>query len=624
MSEVPFAKVRIDVPVRHLDRDFDYRVPDSMSEVAQPGMRVRVRFAGRLVDGVIRARTSSAEVEKVAPIVKVVGTMPMLTRETMDMADAIAERYAGTFWDVVRTIVPPRHAAAEASLDAVASSDALSEISAPSTQQWARYGEGESLLARGGRVVWASAPASDMRSEIVELVLAYLSREPDTGVIVALPDATDVKDLKIALEKFLSPDVLAVLSTEAGPRERYRQFLRVMSGRARVVLGNRAAVAAPVQNLRLLVMWDDGDDTYAEPRAPYWDAREVAALRAHREGCDLWVGSPARTVATQYWCEQGWAHSLVALHPRALTVHALHAGLEREDPVAHAARIPHVALRVMRSALVKGPILVSVARPGYLPVIACQGCREPARCECGGPLSLSSGHAIPTCTWCGRLAGDWVCRECGSRQVRAISVGAERTAEEIGRAFPGVAVVFSQADHRIAHVTSEPRIVISTPGVEPRAEGGYSAVVILDAARVSAYLEASEQRLRRWFSAALHCQLGGDVVVAAPESDPAVQALVRWDSPWFAERELAERSETRLPPVTRWLTVTAAAPDVQEVLEGIRSVHIVRGPIPLDHERVRAVVIFPRHAATQVIAEVRGAVAVAKNPIRLQVDPRSL
>ena len=614
--------MRIDVPVRHLDRDFDYRVPDSMDVAAQPGMRVRVRFAGRLVDGVIRERTASADVDKVAPLVKVVGTMPMLTAQTMDMADAIAERYAGTFWDVVRTIVPPRHGAAEAAHEILASPAIVEGVIAPEVTEWVRYAHGAETLAQGGRVVWASAPASDMRREIVELVLTYLSRDPDSGIIVALPDATDIKEVKAVLERSLSGDLIAVLSTQAGPRERYRQFLRVMSGHARVVLGNRAAVAAPVHNLRLLVMWDDGDDTYAEPRAPYWDAREVAALRAHREGCDLWVGSPARTVATQYWCEQGWSRSLVALQPRMLTVKALHAGLEREDPVAHAARIPHIALSAMRGALAKGPVLVSVARPGYVPVIACQGCRVPAQCACGGPLALTSGHAIPTCTWCGRLSGDWECDECGSRQVRAISVGAERTAEEIGRAFPGVPVVFSQADHRLATVSSEPRIVISTPGAEPRADDGFSAVVILDAARVSAHLEAGEQRVRRWFSVALLCRLGGEVVVAAPESDPAVQALIRWDSPWFASRELVERAETRLPPVSRWLTLTAAAPDVRDVLAAITAVHVVRGPIPLD-DGVRAVVIFPRHSAAQVIDEVRGAVAVAKNPIRLQVDPRT-
>lgn len=614
--------MRIDVPVRHLDRDFDYRVPDSMDDAAQPGMRVRVRFAGRLVDGVIRERTASADVDKVAPLVKVVGTMPMLTAQTMDMADAIAERYAGTFWDVVRTIVPPRHAAAEAAHEILASPAIVEGVIAPEVTEWVRYAHGAETLAQGGRVVWASAPASDMRREIVELVLTYLSRDPDSGIIVALPDATDIKEVKAVLERSLSGDLIAVLSTQAGPRERYRQFLRVMSGHARVVLGNRAAVAAPVHNLRLLVMWDDGDDTYAEPRAPYWDAREVAALRAHREGCDLWVGSPARTVATEYWCEQGWSRSLVALQPRVLTVKALHAGLEREDPVAHAARIPHIALSAMRGALAKGPVLVSVARPGYVPVIACQGCRVPAQCSCGGPLALTSGHAIPTCTWCGRLSGDWECDECGSRQVRAISVGAERTAEEIGRAFPGVPVVFSQADHRLATVSSEPRIVISTPGAEPRADDGFSAVVILDAARVSAHLEAGEHRVRRWFSVALLCRPSGEVVVAAPESDPAVQALIRWDSPWFASRELVERAETRLPPVSRWLTLTAAAPDVRDVLAAITAVHVVRGPIPLD-DGVRAVVIFPRHSAAQVIDEVRGAVAVSKNPIRVQVDPRT-
>lgn len=620
----PIAKVRIDVPVRHLDRDFDYRVPAELDAAAQPGMRVRVRFAGRLVDGVIRERVETADVEKVAPIVKVVGTWPIVTPATMDLAEAVAERYAGTLWDVIRTIVPPRHAAAES----VKLGDAVAwNPDSPSGDAWARYGGGMVALETESRVVWSSAPGSDPRQEIVERVLLHLAQSPESGVIVAVPDATDVHDITSMFTEVVPSELVAVLTTEAGPRERYKQFIRVMSGRARVVIGNRAVVAAPVANLGLVVLWDDGDDTYSEPRAPYWDAREVAALRAHRESCALWIGAPARTVTTQFWCREGWSHSLVASDPRTLTVQALHPELERDDPLAQSARIPHAALRVARESLAHGPVLFQVARPGYIRVLACQGCRAPAHCSCGGPLELTSGHAIATCTWCGRLAGDWQCRECASRQIRSISVGAERTAEEIGKALPGVPVMFSQGSHRISEVDSEPRVVVATYGAEPRATDGYAAVIILDAQRTSADLDAGEQRVRRWFSAALHARRDGKVFVAAPESDPAVQALMRWDSVWFAERELDERAEVRLPPVTRWLTVTGSPGDVQQVIASISAVHVVRGPLPIpadDQQRVRAVVIFPRHAARSVVHDVRSAASVLTHPVRIQVDPRSL
>src|SRR5699024_4147750 len=136
--------------------------------------------------------------------------------------------------------------------------------------------------------------------------------------------------------------------------------------------------------------------------------------------------------------------------------------LER-DPLARAARIPAVAFAAARTALAAGAlVLVQVPRAGYLPVIACAGCKEPARCRsCAGPLGLpgpAAGQGAagagspdearnPTCRWCGRTEHAHRCERCGSRAVRASVVGAGCTAEELGRAFSGTTVIFSGGDH---------------------------------------------------------------------------------------------------------------------------------------------------------------------------------
>ena len=172
----------------------------------------------------------------------------------------------------------------------------------------------------------------------------------------------------------------------------------------------------------------------------------------------------------------------------------------------------------------------------------------------------------PGCRWCGALAADWTCARCGSGQLRALVTGAARTAEELGRAFPGVPVRTSGGQHVLATVPAEPALVIATPGAEPVAPGGYAAALLLDgwALLGRPSLRAAEEALRRWLNAAALVRPGGTVVVLAEATLPAVQALIRWDPVTFSERELAERAELGFPPAVRMASVTGPAEAVAD------------------------------------------------------------
>ncbi len=113
------ARVAVDVSLAHLDRPFDYLVPDELAGAAVPGCRVRVRFAGRLVDGYVLERgRRSAHEGKLDFLERSTSPEPVLRPEVLDLARAVADRYAGTLADVLRLAVPPRHARAEASTPA--------------------------------------------------------------------------------------------------------------------------------------------------------------------------------------------------------------------------------------------------------------------------------------------------------------------------------------------------------------------------------------------------------------------------------------------------------------------------------------------------------------------------
>ena len=259
------------------------------------------------------------------------------------------------------------------------------------------------------------------------------------------------------------------------------------------------------------------------------------------------------------------------------------------DPLAARARLPHEAFRVAREALKSGPVLVQVARKGYAPVLSCQRCRTPARCQaCDGPLALDSAHAVPVCTWCGRHAHDWRCVECGFTRVRLSTVGASRTAEELGRSFPQVPVISSSERTVRPRVGSAPALVVATPGAEPVADGGYAAALLLDGNRMLArpWLRAEEQTLRRWFNAAalVRSSSDGGTVVVTADLDRAVSALVRWDPAGHAERELRERHELGLPPAVRTAALTGPRDAVDATLRDLALPERVRvvGPAPVE------------------------------------------
>ncbi len=643
---LPVAQVMIDSALPQLDHVFDYEVPAELDDRAVPGVRVRVRFAGRLTDGFVVGRQALTDhAGTLRPIERVLGSEPVLTADTLRLVREVAERQAGTFSDVVRAAVPPRHARAESTVVVPATWRRPADPGALS--RWSRYSYGEALYRRlagpaaATRAVWSAAPATSWAADIAALAHAVLAQERG-DVIVVVPDASDVGRMLAAVPDARTAGVVSVLTADQGPERRYREFARVLRGGSRLVVGTRAAVFAPMRDLRLLVVWDDGDDALADPQAPYWHAREVAALRSHLSGCDLVVGSPSRSVVTQQWCDSGWARSVVpsraTIAARGPMVRAMSADDAARDAAAAAARIPHQAWEIARAAVRVGPVLVQVARRGYLPFLACQTCREPARCACGGPLELASQRGIPFCAWCGAMSGAWTCTSCGGHRLRATAVGAERTAEEIGRAFPGVTVRSSHGGRMIDEVAHEPSLVVATPGAEPACDPGYEAVLILDArAQVQRpYLGAGEDAVRRWFSAARLAAPGARVLVTADNALPEVQSLVRWDPSWFARRELAQRAAAGLPPATRFVALLGGMQDVVEVAAALTTSHRLLGPVPApepgDPDRHRALVVVERDAVVDLARELRALTSVRaarpararSGPVHVRLDPADI
>lgn len=651
----PIARVLPMLSVPHLDREFDYLVAADQSDDAQPGVRVRVRFHGRLVDAFVLERRSDTDHSgKLGWLDRVISAEPVLTPDIRRLADAVAARYVGTRPDVLRLAIPPRHAGVE--------KKPQPEL-APLTPQpvdesgWARYGRGEQFLAairegRAARAVWQALPGEHWALRLAEAAAATV--HAGRGALIVVPDQRDVDAVHAAAVGCVDESRVVALSAGLGPSQRYRRWLAVLRGQARLVIGTRSAVFAPIADLGLVVVWDDGDDNLAEPRAPYPHAREVAMLRAHQLRCAAIIGGYARTAEAHALVRSRWAHDLVAARPVVRThaprVVALddNAFDQERDPAAHTARLPSMALRTARAALAAGhPVLVQVPRRGYVPALACARCRTVARCRhCTGPLSLPDRDTQgAVCRWCDRAELSLRCVSCGSDAVRAVVVGARRTAEELGRALPGASVVTSGGESVLARVGPKPAVVVATPGAEPVAEGGYGAALLLDSWALLGRqdLRAAEDTLRRWMAAAALVRSradGGSVAVIAESAIPTVQSLIRWDPVGHAESELNARAEVALPPAVH-LAVLDGVPEAVNALldfaelppeaESLGPVDLPPGArrppgIAVDSPLARMLVRVPRAGGLDLAAALRRAVNGLsarhdQQPVRVQMDP---
>ncbi|MFF7145385.1 primosomal protein N' [Streptomyces nodosus] len=604
-EELPVARVVVDKGVLHLDRYFDYAVPEELDAVARPGVRVRVRFGaggrtvrggrregGALIDGYLVERVAESDYRgPLAALAQVVSPEPVLSPELLALARAVADRYAGSLADVLQLAVPPRHARAEAA----DSGPPPLPPPAPDPGSWRSYGRGEDFLrslASGGapRAVWTALPGPRWAEETARAVQATLAS--GRGALVVVPAGRPAARVDAALRALLGEGRHALLTADAGQERRYREWLAVRRGAVRAVVGTRAAMFAPVQNLGLVVVWDDGDGGHSDEHAPFPHVREVLELRATRDKCAFLLGSWGCTVEAAQLVESGWAVPLAAdreqVRAAAPLVRTVGDGDLARDGAARAARLPTLAWEAVRDGLRRGPVLVQVPRRGYVPRLACERCREPARCRhCAGPLTAQEAGEL-RCGWCGREETDWHCGACGGFRLRASVVGARRTAEELGRAFPAVPVRTSGREQVLDTVPGTPALVVSTPGAEPVAEGGYAAALLLDGWAMLGRpdLRAGEEALRRWLGAAALVRpqsAGGTVVVVAEPTLRPVQALVRWDPVGHALRELAERAELGFPPVSRMAAVSGPAGAVPEFLDGVQlpSDAEVLGPVPL-------------------------------------------
>ncbi|NEN06287.1 primosomal protein N' [Diaminobutyricibacter tongyongensis] len=630
------ARVLIDSALPQLDHLFDYRIPEELLGDAIPGVRVKVplRSAGRIADGYLIDFPDAEYEGALSDVDAVVSPVPVLSPEVWALARRVADRSAGTANDVVRLAVPGRQVRVEKAWLAARAAEAAGGAPDPapfaaSPVRGYEPGRVESAVAGEQRIALQARPHLSELPDgtwVGEWAVTLASAAAGCwasgrSAIVVVPDYRDQDQLAAALAAIAPREAVVRADARQSNAERYRAFLDALAS-PRIVIGNRSAVYAPATELGLIAVWDDGDPLHAEPLSPYVHARDAALVRQELQGGALIFAGHSRSAEVQRLVEVGWLLDVAperAISPKVLPT----ANQAANDAAARSARIPSTAWQTAKASLESGPVLVQVARPGYAPVLACANCGQAARCNrCEGPLGQTRSGATPSCGWCGALATDWHCDNCEHTRFRMVTVGAGRTAEELGRAFPGVRVVVADGEHPLQTIGASPALVVATRGAEPIAAGGYRAILLLDGERMLARetLRVAEDCMRWWSNAAALAAPGAPTVLVGVGGRLA-RDLATWRQVDFAHQELADRRALRFPPAVRLASLTGSAEVVDEAVAEVDPAILidVLGPVPLADGAARTILRFDYAHGPEVASAVRA--AIVRNATRRRRAP---
>jgi primosomal protein N' (replication factor Y) (superfamily II helicase) len=568
LTAASFARVAIESPLPQLDRLFDYEIPGELKDACQVGVRVQVPFGrgGTIHEGFVVELASSTDFTA-SPIAAVTSPVAVLPPEIFRLLRAIADRQAGTVSDLLKLAIPKRSVRVEkAWVEANTNASVVApNVSLEFAGKPAHFDGRLSALAEPRLINATFAGITVAKNQSLQLqgwialfaaaALSNLSQGKSTVVVV--PDFRDQERLRAAFAQLELSDFVASFETTQTPSARYSAYLKCLLKNPTIVIGSRSAAYAPVSNLGSILIWDDADQSLTEPTSPYIHSREVALLRQQQTGCNLLLAGHSRSAECQRLIEIGYLTDATAnFAPPKIAV--TEPGL----------RVDSTSFQVARQALESGgAVLVQVANTGHSTGTYCAACGSRSKCTtCNGPLFIDT-TGTPRCRWCSALNLATECSDCGQGKVRHGLAGSTRTASELGKSFPGVAVVEATFEKRVQHLKAGKRLVVATPGAEPFIDGGYAAVILLDGQKLLGKdtLRATEQAINLWSNAVSLLAPGG-TAVGVGLATPIGQKFALWDQRSLAAHELANRRELGFPPHFRMASITGPRALVDQVV----------------------------------------------------------
>ena len=545
-----YARVVVESDLLQLDREFDFLVPKNLANTVQVGQRVRFQLGRtkKLASGFIASLPTESSFAT-SELVEIVDSEPVVTQEIFRLARQVANRQAVALGEILQQAVvehmpripkPVYEPIPEVLVD-VPSLPGITSLPSRS----AILTSARSLTHEGMRYpdwCWLFLRAA------VEAIQAGKS------ALLIVPERDQINQLAALLSSMGLQNLISTWLPGAKKSERFTNFHRALIQDKSIVIGSRSAIYAPVRNLGVIALFDDGDDSLREQGSPYTHAREIALMRA-TDDVKLLFAANYRSLEIQRLVEIGYLKDMEMKLPPA-----------RISYSPPAQRLDAASFKLMREALEVGPVLVLIPRKGNSATVYCAGCDQRLVCNnCKGPI-WENEKGEYRCRVCQGISHS--CAACGSNKLRRGRTGSTRTAAEFGKAFPGITISEFTSDTKPTAIKKSKHLILATPGSAPRVQLGYAALLILDSDVWLAMpqLRSEQTAVRDWMEAIELLSDTGRAHIAGVDQDLG-QALSLGQHRALAASAFREVNSLSLPPAARIATLEGTQETITQALD---------------------------------------------------------
>lgn len=425
---------------------------------------------------------------------------------------------------------------------------------------------------------------SGKTSVYIRLIQSILSQ--GKSALVLVPEIALTPQL-MAIFTAHFQDNVAVLHSSLPAGERYDEWKRARDGKARVVIGTRSAVFAPLKNLGLIILDEEQEGSYKSENVPRYHARDVAKYRAGLNRALLVLGSATPSVETMYHTKQG-DYALFTLKHRYnervlpdVTITDLKCEIRSGNftPISHSLEL------AIKDNLEKGEqTILFLNRRGASPMLTCLSCGEVPTCpRCSAYLTYHSANRRLMCHYCGHSEPlPEECPECGGR-LEPVGVGTQRVEEALYQLFPDIEVIRMDADTTTAGRSHEKLlkrfreekipILVGTQMVAKGLDIENVTLVGVISADQGLYIDdyrASERTFSLITQVVGRAGRGakeGRAIIQTytPEND-VILAAARQDYDFFYEQEIALRKIRECPPFASFFVIHVSGPEEVQAL----------------------------------------------------------
>lgn len=440
MQETVYLETLLNVPV---PQTFTYKAESPLAQDIEAGKRVEVRFGNRRMTAFVVSVAQDlpenlpVPIEKIKPVIRVLDKTPLFTEEHIRISKWMAHYYLCSQGEALAAMVPSGRRETDGHSFAFVDDSIQAEPRILSEEQK----KAAEMVIKSNKLHYIYGATGTGKTEVF-LAIAEKMLSQNKGVIYLVPEIGLTHQVTEAvLHRF--GNTVAVLHSQLTPSQRLKEWRRILSQEARIVIGARSAVFAPVPNLGIMVIDEEHDGSYKSGTTPRYHARQVAMFRCASAKIPLVMGSATPSAEAWHLMETGKIvrHTLTkrlagGKPPEIETVDLSKANM------ADGCISPKLCEEIRNTLAEKRQVILFLNRRGFTHFFRCNTCGYELKCKnCSVPMTYHKSEKRLRCHYCGWIVEPpSICPECASVDVGYAGFGTEFIEAEATSKFPSARV----------------------------------------------------------------------------------------------------------------------------------------------------------------------------------------